>query len=201
MKVFKTATKIFGLIFPLLFVSSVYSQNIYTLPIGTEIYARMDNEINSKVFNINDTFTATVSKPLIVQEAEMLPIGTIIEGRIIKIKSAGFGKKSGSFEVRFEKLKLPDGAERRIDAELVSLAESKSSTTSNAVLVGGGTIIGALFGALVDKSKGALIGAGTGFGIGTIAVLLQKGKEARIKSNQEIRIRLRRAVTLPVEDF
>lgn len=110
MKIFDNPTKIFGLILTLLFVNSVRSQtsdSIYTLPAGTQIFARMDNEINSKVSGVNDTFTVTVSRPAIIREVEILPVGTVIEGRIVNIKSAGFVKRNGSFEVKFETLQLP----------------------------------------------------------------------------------------------
>jgi hypothetical protein len=33
----------------------------------------MDNEINSKVASVNDTFTATVVVPLIIREVTVLP--------------------------------------------------------------------------------------------------------------------------------
>lgn len=202
MNILKNITKIFGLILSLLFVNSVYSQSLYLLPVGTQIYARMDNEINSKVSSVNDTFTLTVSKPVTNREIEVLPIGTIVEGQIVKVRSAGFGKKSGSFEVKFQTIRLPDGTKRKIDGELITLnTPEKSSSASNAALIGGGTLIGTLFGALVDKGRGALIGAGTGLGIGTGAFLLQKGKEARIESNEEVKILLKREINLPVEDF
>lgn len=110
MKIFDNPTKIFGLILTLLFVNSVRSQtsdSTYTLPAGTQIFARMDNEINSKVSGVNDTFTVTVSRPAIIREVEILPVGTVIEGRIVNVKSAGFVKRNGSFEVKFETLQLP----------------------------------------------------------------------------------------------
>ncbi|MGI8466920.1 MAG: hypothetical protein ACR2N3_00520 [Pyrinomonadaceae bacterium] len=204
MKILENATKIFGLILTLLFVNFVNGQtsdSIYTLPAGTRIYARMDNEINSKVSSMNDTFTVTVSKPVIIREVEVLPVGTILEGRIEKVRSAGFGKRDGSFEVKFETLRLANGTKRRIDAGLINVEKPKSSRTINAATIGGGTIIGALFGALADKSKGALIGAGAGLGIGTVVVLLQKGRESKIKSDEEIIIQLRHEVTLPTTDF
>lgn len=202
MKTFENTTKICGLVLSLLFVNSVYSQSLYKIPIGAQIYARMDNEINSKVSSVDDTFTLTVSKPVINQEIEILPVGTIVEGRIVKVKSAGFGKRPGSFEVKFETLKLPGGVKRQIDAEMFTLERPKVSPTApNAAFIGGSSFVGALLGALVDKSRGALVGAGTGLGVGAGYIFLQKGKEARIKSDEEVTLLLKREVSLPVEDY
>ena len=90
-------SKIFAVSF-LLFVNfiAVFSQSdsIYRLPAGTKIRLSMDAEINSKVSSVDDTFTATVSKPLTVRNAVVLPAGTVIEGRIIKVSNAGFGGKN-----------------------------------------------------------------------------------------------------------
>lgn len=204
MKTLKDSTKVFTLIF-LLFVISISAQppddSIYTLQAGTTIQVKMDNEINSKISSVNDTFTVTVSKPVVVRETEILPAGTVIEGRITNVKPASLGGADGSFEVTFETLRLANGAKRPIEAVLTNPEKPKSPTTRNVLSVIGGTALGALIGRAADKEKGALIGAGIGAGAGTSAALFRKGKEARIRTDEQIEIRLNRDVTLPVEDY
>ena len=187
----------------LLFVSTVSAQrSIYTLPKGTKIRARMDNEINSKVSSVNDTFTVTVSKPVVVRETEILPVGSVIEGRITYVKRASIVGENGIFEVRFETLRLPSGATREIEADLISLETPKNSGSARSILsIIGGAGIGALIGGLSGKENGVLIGATIGGGVGTGAAVFQKGKDARIKSDEEIEIELNKEVTLPVEDY
>jgi hypothetical protein len=204
MKTLKDLTKVFAFIF-LLFVISISAQttddSIYTLRAGTTIQVKMDNEINSRVSSVNDTFTVTVSKPVVVRETEILPIGTIIEGRITNVKPASMGGADGSFEVKFETLRLANGAKRPIEAVLKNQEKPKSSITRNIVFVLGGTALGALIGTAANKENGALIGAGIGAGAGTSVALFRKGKEARIKTDEQIEIRLNKEVTLPVEDY
>jgi hypothetical protein len=204
MKILKDLTNIFAFIF-LLFVISTAAQtnddSIYTLQAGTTIQVKMDTEINSRVSSVNDTFTVTVSKPVIVRETEILPIGTVIEGRITNVKPASLGGIGGSFEVKFETLRLTNGARRTIEAVLTNAEKPKSPTTRNILSVIGGTALGALIGTAANKENGALIGAGIGAGAGTGAALLRKGKEARIKTDAQIEIRLNKEVTLPVEDY
>jgi len=204
MKTVNDLTKVFAFIF-LLFVISITAQttdnSIYTLPAGTTIQVKMDIEINSKVSSAGDTFTVTVSKPVVVRETEILPIGTIIEGRITNVKPASFGGSGGSFEIKFETLRLANGARRSIEAVLTNLEKPKSPAARNTLSVIGGTALGALIGTAVSKENGTLIGAGIGAGAGTSAALWRKGKEARIKTAEEIEIRLKRDVTLPVEDY
>ena len=213
MKILNVSTKVFAFILAL-FVISVSAQNpdaggnnssdsIYTLRAGTTIRARMDNEINSAVSSVDDTFTVTVSKPVVVRETEVLPIGTVLEGRITKVKPASLAGDDGSFTVRFETLRLPNGAKRSIEATPAGFENLKSSggAARNVLTVLGGTAVGALIGAASKKENGALIGAGLGTGAGAGAVLLRKGREARIRTDEEIEIRLNKDVTLPAEDY
>ncbi len=207
MKFFRRLTKIFTflLLFASLPVSNAQTKptdNIFTLQAGTEIHLRMDNEINSKVSSRNDTFSATVSSPVVVRDVEVLPIGAVIEGKIIGVTPASAGKKDGSFELKFETLRLKTAVTRAIEASLITEKTGKnSSPVFNLVAIMGGTAIGAVLGGWLNKSQGTLIGAGVGAGVGIGVTLLKKGKEARIKANEEFLIRLNKEVRLPVEDF
>ncbi|HLM00741.1 MAG TPA: hypothetical protein VK400_06775 [Pyrinomonadaceae bacterium] len=207
MKISKDLTKVFAFIYILLFVISISAQettaddSIYTLRAGTTIQVKMDNEINSKISSVNDTFTVTVSKPVIFRETEILPIGTVIEGRITNVKPASHGGARGSFEVKFETLRLANGAKRPIEAVLTNQEIPKSPMMRNVLSVIGATALGALIGTAANKENGGLIGAGIGAGAGTSAALMRKGKEARIRTDEVVEIRLNRNVTLPVEDY
>ncbi len=195
-------TEIFAFII-LLFASfiSADAQSIYELPAGTTMRVSMDNEINSKVASVNDTFTATLAAPVRVQETVLLPIGTVIEGRITRVKRASYGGKSGSLEVSFETLRLINGAERDIEGVLIDELKIESSPAVNVLTVLGGTALGGIVGAVSKVENGALIGAGIGAGAGTSAALLRKGRNVGIKTNEEFEIKLTRRVILPVRDF
>ncbi len=198
-------TKVFAF-FSLLFTISISANaqadsSIYQLQTGTKIRVRMDNEINSKVSSENDTFTVKISEPLKVRESIVLPIGTIIEGRITKVKRAALGGKSGSLEVFFETLQSPDGEKQKIEGVLVNQLNAESSPTATALTVVGGTALGAIVGAASKAQSGALIGAGIGAGAGTSIAFLRKGKDVRIKTDEEFEIELTKNVTLPVQDY
>lgn len=202
MNLSQTATKIFASVF-LLFSFSVLTnaQSIYELQAGTKISVRMDNEINSEVSSVNDTFTTVVTEPVIVRDVVVLPAGTVIEGRVTKVNRAATGGKKGEMEVKFETLRFADGEKRDIEGVLVNILEAKSSSKIGILSVIGGTAFGTLIGAVSKADNGALIGAGVGAGIGTSVALLQKGKDVRIKSDEKFEIKLTKNVTLPVEDF
>ena len=203
MLLFRLATKISAVCFLLFVISNTaFAQKAYELPSGTKFRVRMDNEINSKVSSKDDTFTATVFEPVRISETVVLPIGTIIEGRIIKAKPASSGRKNGELEVRFESMRFTDGEKREIEGVLVSPLKAKSSSSAGTVLtVIGGTAVGAILGAVSKSSSGALIGAGIGTGAGGAIAYLKKGKDVRIKADEKFEIEITKNVILPVEDF
>ncbi len=192
----------FSLLFTILISANAQTDSsIYQLQTGTKIRVRMDNEINSKVSSENDTFTVKISEPLKVRESVVLPIGTIIEGRVTKVKRAALGGKSGSLEVSFETLWSPDGEKQKIEGVLVNRLNAESSPTATALTIIGGTALGAIVGAASKTQSGALIGAGIGAGAGTSIAFLRKGKDVKIKTDEEFEIELTKNVTLPVRDY
>lgn len=175
--------------------------SIHQLAVGTRIHVRMDNEINSKVASENDTFTVKISEPLKVRDSVVLPIGTVIEGRITKVKRAALGGKNGNLEVAFETLEAPDGERQKIRGVLVNQLTAESSLTANVLTVAGGTTIGAIVGAASKSSNGIFVGAGIGAGAGASFAFLRKGKDVKIKTDEEFEIELTKDVMLPVEDY
>ncbi len=196
-------TEIFAF-FILLFANfiTVNAQSIYELPAGTTLRVQMDNEINSKVASVNDTFTATIAAPVTVRESVVLPIGTVIEGRITKVRRAASGGKGGRLEVSFETMRLANGVKQTIEGVLVNELKAESLSTATSVLtIIGGTAIGGIIGAVSKVENGALIGAGIGAGTGTGVAFLRKGNDVSIKADEEFEIRLTKNVNLPVEDY
>ena len=203
MKLLRRKTKIAAVCFLLFAISNAaIAQTSYELPSGTKFLVRMDNEISSKVSSKDDTFTATVFQPVRISETVVLPIGTVIEGRVTKVERASAGRKNGMLEVRFETMLFDDGEKREIEGILATPLKAKSSSPIADVLsVAGGTVIGALIGAVSKSGKGALIGAGIGAGAGGGITYLKKGKDVKIRADEKFEIEITKNVILPVEDF
>lgn len=204
MNFFARVAKVFAVSF-LFFVNFLgvhaQSDSIYRLPAGTKITLSMDSEISSKVSSVNDTFTATVSKPLSVRNLVVLPAGTVIEGRVILVSSAGVGGRNGRMQLRFETIRFANNQKRSIDALLVNELKAASTRITDLFTVFGGTALGAIFGAVSKVENGALIGAGIGAGAGTGVAVLRKGKEVYIRTKEEFEIALKSEVTLPASDY
>ena len=78
---------------------------------------RMDNEINSKISSINDTFSATVSEPVIVEGVVLIPKESVVEGNIIKVQAAASAEKR-CFGFTLRNIAFPDDNRRPISAKL-----------------------------------------------------------------------------------
>ena len=202
----RISTKFFAF-FILIFANFIFinaqepdSRSIYELPAGTKISVRMDNEINSRVSGKDDTFTAEISKPVIVRNFVVVPIGTVIEGRVIKANRAASGGKDGNLSISFETMRFRNGVKREIAGILTNQLKAESSNASKILAIVGGTALGGIIGAVSKADNGALIGAGLGAGAGAGVAFLQKGRDVRIKADEEFEIELIKDVTLPVPD-
>ena len=200
-------TKVFAFFF--LSFSGIFSisaqtvtrDSIYTMPAGTRITVRMDNEVNSRVASVNDTFTATVDEPVSIRGVTVLEKGTVIEGRIKEVRRASYAGRSGRLSVAFESLRLVTGVERRIEGIMVARPERNSGATRTLATLAGSIASGAVIGTVASGPGGTLLGAGVGPGIGLGALALRKGKQARIRADEKFEIELTKQVTLPVVDF
>jgi len=138
------------------------AQSSYRLPAGTHLRVKVDVELSSKVASVNDTFLATVSEPVRVNDTVILPEGSVVEGRVTGVSPAGGFGHSGSLKIVFENLKVFGGS-RQID--------------------------GALAGQIPASKPFFLVAC------------FVKGREARLKKDEEFEIELKKDVTLPVTAY
>ncbi|MGH9872038.1 MAG: hypothetical protein ACRD9S_06180 [Pyrinomonadaceae bacterium] len=181
----------------------------YAVPADTVIRARLNESLNSGEARIGDRFTSNVVEPVYAGNGvEVIPVGSRIGGRVTQVKRAG-KRSPGTITVAFDSVRLPNGRTAVINGSLTTLQaddvnsdnESTVKGTSNrkrdAVFIGGGAAGGALIGAIAGGGKGAAIGAILGGALGTGARVLEKEKEAEVKSGTEFGVILNRSVSLP----
>ena len=197
-------TKVFAVV-TLIFLNTLsaaaQAAPVNVLPEGTRIRVRMDTEVNSKVASEGDTFLVRTAEPVRNRGVMVLPGGAVIEARITAARHAAIGGSDGMLEIRFERLRI--GREDTIPMNAVLAAPLKKEPRSlfNLVAIAGGTMAGALIGSASDAPNGIAIGALVGAGAGTGTVLLRKGRDVRIKTDEEFDIELKRELVLPTSDF
>jgi hypothetical protein len=173
--------------------------SIYRIPAGTRMRLRMDGAIGSKFSSVNDTFLTRVAVPVLVRGVSVLPVGTLVEGRVIGVEPAGIGSRNGKIDVRMETLKLSGDVSRSIDGVLVRPFRARQN--GHLIPVIGGSVIGAAVGFAIGSVPGAAIGAGIGSGIGAGASYSRRGRDISLKEDDVFEIELKRDIVLPVTDY
>ena len=181
----------------------------YTVAANTIIRARINEELNSGEARVGDRFTSNVVEPVYAGNGiEVVPVGSRIGGRVTQVNRAK-KRSPGNITVAFDSLRLPNGRTSVINGSLTTLQaddvnadnEGTVKGTSNrkrdAVFIGGGAAGGAIIGGIAGGGKGALIGGILGGALGTGARVLEKEKEAEVKSGTEFGVILNRSVSLP----
>lgn len=178
-------------------VGPVYAR--YTLPRNQYFRLRMNQTLNSGTSRTGDRFQSTVVTPVYVSGIEVVPAGSIVEGRVTQVSAARTRGREGQLALQFDSLVLPDGTKYQMDGALTELQDSRtgkvdaenevsgnSSEKRNVGYIGGGTVGGAVLGGAIGGGKGAGIGAIIGAGAGVAGVMLSKGHEAELRSGTEI---------------
>lgn len=193
-----------------------------TIQPETKARLTLQSRINSKLSEVDDVVTATLSEPIYVEGALVLPRGTEFHGRIIQVAPARHGQRSSHMSINFERVITAAGA-MPISAQVTAIDDWDNEETIKAngegKLKGGhrggqtienirkgsslgfsAAIVGvALGGAAGASGRQALGIGGVGLAAGMIAgVLLTKGREIRVGAGNILRIRFLKPVKLPV---
>jgi len=171
----------------------------YTLPSNQYFRLRMNQTLNSERTRVGDRFQATVVTPVYASGVEVVPAGSIVEGRVTSASPARTRGREGQLGLQFDSVITPDGTKHPIDGALTEIQDTRagkvdaenevsgaSSDKRNVIYVGGGTVGGAVLGGAIGGGKGAGIGAIIGAGAGVAGAMLQKGNEAELRSGTEL---------------
>jgi len=171
----------------------------YTLAQNQYFRLRMNQTLNSGTSHVGDRFQTTVVTPVYASGVEVVPAGSIIEGRVTSVSPSRTRGREGQIGVQFDSLVVPDGTRHQLDGALTELQDAnagkvdaenevsgKPADKRNIAYVGGGTVGGAVIGGVVGGGKGAGIGAAIGAGAGVAGVMLTKGNDVELRSGTEI---------------
>ncbi|MEO8594126.1 MAG: hypothetical protein ABI759_12465 [Candidatus Solibacter sp.] len=166
----------------------------FSIPSGTPVHVRLDSSIDTRVNRAGDGFTATLSQPIEVGGRVVVPTGTTFDGHVTTAAASGRYKGRAVLGLRLDSFSLHG---RRYPVRTSSVDRvSASHKKRNAVLIGGGSALGAAIGAIAGGGKGALIGAGAGAGAGTVGAGVTGKKEVGIVAETPLRFTLRAPVDL-----
>jgi hypothetical protein len=187
-----------------------------TIPAETEVATELLSGIHTQVNRVGDTVTARLSRPLYINGRIALPLGTLLDGRITRIRAAGRLHRPAELALRFDRIALPDGqAEpvRGVLAALEDLVPLKTRLDPEGYLKGpraiswkgvaGGVVgLSALAIAHVPLGGSAAFGSilpASGASLLTYAFVWRRGSDVHLPPETLCRIRLTYPVTVRVE--
>jgi hypothetical protein len=160
----------------------------------------LESNLSTDASQEGDRFQARVMDP---RELD----GSIIEGKVARVKRSGKLKGSAELQLAFETIRTPDNRTSNLSAQVIEVVSNgqrddeagtvdseggvrgKDTVKDDVAKVGASTGIGAIIGAIAGGGKGAAIGAAIGGSIGTAGVMSSRGKDLRLSRGQQLRIR------------
>ena len=159
------------------------------VPAGTVLTVRLGESLGSKISTPGQAFSGTLSSPVVVDGATVIPSRAAVIGTVVDAKPLGRFKGGAVLELRLTSITV-NGSERKIETSAIS-REQKGKGKRTAVLAGGGTALGAIVGGLAGGGKGAAIGALAGAGAGTGGAAFTGNKDIILPAESALSFKLR----------
>jgi hypothetical protein len=165
-----------------------------TVPSGTQLSIRLNDEVNSEKAQVGDVFHGSISAPVSIDDQTVIPTTADVEGRVVDVKSAG--RFAGQSVLTLELTKLTMNG-RSYSLQTSQWTKSGSGRgKSTAAKVGGGAAVGAVLGGIFGGGKGAAIGAAAGAGAGTGVSAATKGQQIILRPEAIIAFQLQSPITV-----
>jgi hypothetical protein len=154
------------------------------VPAGTSLVVRLIDDVDSQRDSVGQTFKASVDEPVVAGERTLIPRGADVLLKLTEDKQSG--KITGKTELTLDVVSVQiNGRMVDVATEEVSRA-SGSRTSKSGQVIGGGTALGAIIGAIAGGGKGAAIGALSGAAAGGAVQVMTKGEKVKIPSETRL---------------
>jgi hypothetical protein len=174
------------------------------IPAGTHLQVTLDQELNTTNSRVGDSFTVTVTEPLIAANGQTaVPANATIQGMVTGVAQPG-GSDPAVLRLNFLRINV-DGAWHPLTAEIATThvpmegGHRDHAQTAQAAVAGAaaGAVLGAVIsGRLRDSLIGAAIGAGAGTIIslgmgGATEAVLPAGTHMTLRTADRVQVRTR----------
>ena len=158
------------------------------IPAGTVIIASLSQPLSSKTAQVGDRFSATLSRPIVIDGETVVRGGSPVTGKVIDAQAKG--KIKGEARLELESISITiQGRPYSIQTGMQGLTE-KGKGRRTAETTGAGAAGGALIGGLAGGGKGSGIGALLGAGIGLAGGAFTGNKQIELPTEAQLSFRL-----------
>lgn len=159
-----------------------------TVPAGAALTVSLITNLRTDSNHIGDLFGATVDEPLMVDDKVVIPAGTQLQGRLVKVEEPHRTKGRAQMTLLFDQLQVPDGSQDIVTVPIELQGDPEAISDEGKVAAGG--VIGSVIGALASKkkTKGAAVGAAVGAAAGGAIAVATKGKQIELGTGQKLNV-------------
>jgi len=169
------------------------SRRSMTLPAGSEISVRTNENIDSASSNDNRFYTAVVSRDVVDDRGSVvIPRGSDAQLIVRRLSGNNLALDLQSVSVNGQRFNVDTANVTAQGTSRDGLGENKRT----AEYAGGGALLGTLLGAIAGGGKGAAIGALAGGAAGVGAQVLTRGGQVKVPAESELSFRLDSPMTL-----
>jgi hypothetical protein len=164
------------------------------VPEGTTLRMRINQHISVKTSRAGDTFDGTMVDPVLVNGAEVIPAGSLAQGRVVQAHRRGHFKGRSVLELRLVGVDV-NGRHYHLDTSTVARTK-KGKGKRTAAFIGGGAGLGMLIGGIATGGAGLVIGGLSGAGAGTLGAAFTGNRDIDIPAETVMSFRLAQPVEL-----
>jgi len=162
------------------------------IPSGTVLRVRLEETLDTRRNRPGDTFSALLMHPVVLDGAIIVPPQTQCFGHLVESKPSGRFRGHAVLSLSLDTFEL-HGRQYDIRTTYVG-RESRGHKKRNWALMGGGSGVGTVLGAIAGGPAGALIGAGAGGAARAVGEAITGKKNVRLPVETPLAFRLRGAV-------
>jgi len=195
----------------MLFAAAAVAQTNLSLPAGTALKMKLENNLATFSSQNGDSFSARVTEAVMLDGKTVLPIGTTVQGRVTKVNEPRRIAGKPTIGIFPEAVVLPNGERYMLNAVLVDTNRGHGTDVNeegqfkgaghdgkDLTEIGFGTGGGMLVGGLIGGGKGTLIGGTVGATL-TVAHWLGKKRSAMLPAGTELVMELSRPLAMTAE--
>jgi hypothetical protein len=164
---------------------------------GTLLKTKMISTLSTESTVAGSRFTAEVTEPIERNGRVIIPVGSILEGRVTEVHGGKRITGGALLHLETSNVTLPDGTHYIVHAQVIDTGKSEFKVTDEGTLkkkdharetlavMGGVTGAGAASGAVMGGGVGAIVGASIGAGVSTV-IWLKQDRQATLPKDVQL---------------
>lgn len=177
---------------------TVNMQNGNTLPAGTQLNIRTNDQITADAQSAGQTFQAEVANNVVDQNGNMIiPIGSPATLSVQNVSQGTMGVGNNQVALTLQSISV-NGVNYTVQSNTESESGNRGigANKRTAEMTGGGAVLGTVIGAIAGGAKGAVIGGVLGAGAGGTAQVLTRGKQVNVPAETLLQFQLAQPLSL-----